>query len=94
MTENHEKLYSILLDVQKQIGQLGNETAKQSEMLVSLNNKVAIANGRTSKNEERIEVIEKTIDGYKNKAIGISAIVGFLVSMAIPFIKEKITSLW
>lgn len=88
MTENHEKLYSILLDVQKQIGQLGNETSKQSEMLISLNNKVAIANGRTSKNEEKIENVEKTIDGFKNKVAGISLAIGLTVSLIVPIIKK------
>lgn len=90
MTENHDKIYSILLDVQKQIGNLGNETSKQSEMLVSLNDKVAIANGRTSKNENRIEELEKTVSGFKNKVAGVSLVVGLLASIVVPFIKEKI----
>jgi len=57
--EHQDSHLNILLDIQKQLGKLGSETATQSEMLKALNDKVAIANGRTSKNENRISFLEE-----------------------------------
>ena len=57
--DQHEKLYGILLDVQKQIGTVNSETSRQSQMLIDLNAKVAIANGRTGKNEAAISMLKE-----------------------------------
>ena len=58
MPDKHEKMYEILLGIQKQIGDISRETGEQTKSLADLNTKVATANGRTSKNEERIEKLE------------------------------------
>lgn len=50
-TDSHEKLYSIALDLQKQMGVLGTETAKQSEILKSIETQVKYTNGRVTKLE-------------------------------------------
>jgi hypothetical protein len=88
--DNHEKLYEILLDVQKQIGHLGNETSKQSEMLIALNNKVAIANGRTTKNEEMLAKHQSILDDWKGKLAVIVVIVGFAGNLLISWIKKSL----
>jgi len=58
-TDQHEKLYGILLDVQKQIGTVNSETSRQSQMLIDLNAKVATANGRTGKLEASIIMLKE-----------------------------------
>lgn len=51
MAEDHERLYGILLDVQKQLGSVSRETGEQTKKLDALNEKVAVANSRTGKLE-------------------------------------------
>ena len=66
----HDKLYGILLDVQKQIGELksanteklgalSRETGEQTKKLDSLNDKVSVANGRTGKLEANVIMLKE-----------------------------------
>lgn len=88
MTEHQEKIFTLLLDVQKQIGDIGKETARQSEMLIALNKRVEIANGRTSKNESAIDAINKDIASFKSKAAGVALAVTMFGSLIITGIKQ------
>lgn len=90
MKDNKDPHLNILLDIQKQIGVLGSETARQSEMLVALNDKVAIANGRTTKNETSIKEHQTIIDNWKGR-IGVIVVVGgFVINLVIDFLKNKL----
>lgn len=57
--DTHEKVYTVLLDVQKQIGVVSRETGEQTKKLESIDNKVAVANGRTAKNEGDIAMLKE-----------------------------------
>ncbi len=57
--ESHDKIFNVLLGIQKQIGDVSRETGEQTEKLDALNAKVAIANGRTGKNEAQIANIRE-----------------------------------
>jgi len=75
----HDEHLNILLDIQKQLGGVGGETARQSEMLKALNEKVAIQNGRVEKNEKKLDEHEAIINNWKGKlaiVIGIAIFVG------------------
>jgi len=55
----HDKLYGILLDVQKQLGTLSRETGEQTKKLDALNDKVSVANGRTGKLEGQVIALKE-----------------------------------
>ena len=83
--ENHDKFYDLLLAVEKQISGISRETGEQTQKLDSLNDKVAIANGRTGKNEGQINALIQ----WKNYILGGVAIV-FIIGIyaATAFIRE------
>jgi len=55
----HDKLYGILLDVQKQLGAVSRETGEQTKKLDALNDKVSVANGRTGKLEGQVIALKE-----------------------------------
>lgn len=74
--ENPESHLTILLDIQKQLGTLGAETARQSEVLKRIDTQVQRTNGRVSTLE--------TEDNYrKGKLAIIGAIAGGVASIII-----------
>lgn len=91
-TDSHDKLYSIALDLQKQMGVLGTETAKQSEILKSIEAQVKYTNGRVTK----LEGINITNDKEKEFVRGKMAIVGvvaggigsIIISLIIKFLSK------
>lgn len=90
MTEQVDKHLGVLMDIQKQLGALGNETARQSAMLVALNDKVLIANGRTSKNESMIVAHQTILDNWKGRLAVIVVVSGFVGSLFTAWIKSKL----
>ena len=91
-TDQHDKLYSILLDVQKQLGVVSRETGEQTKKLDALNDKVAVANGRTSKNEVAISNNQESIAKLRNKSwyiMGAFAVISVIgLYAATQYIKE------
>lgn len=81
---------NILLDIQKQLGDVKTETRGQSEMLKALNEKVAIQNGRIYKAEGNIGSIQSLLENWKGKMVIIVAIVGIVGNLIITIIKSKI----
>lgn len=74
--EQIEEHLTILLDIQKQIGTLGAETARQSEVLKRIDTQVQKTNGRVTSLE--------TDDNYrKGKLAVIGAIAGGIASVII-----------
>lgn len=85
--ENHEKLYSILLDVQKQIGTVNSETSRQSQMLIDLNAKVGIQNGRITATEKVVAELKE----WRKYILGGFAVITFLGAYIIhAFIKDVV----
>lgn len=58
-SDKHDQIYNLLIDTQKQIGAVSRETGEQTKMLAALNEKVAIANGRTGKLEASIIMLKE-----------------------------------
>lgn len=74
--EHKEEHLTILLDIQKQLGTLGAETARQSEVLKRIDTQVQKTNGRVTSLE--------TDDNYrKGKLAVIGAIAGGIASVII-----------
>lgn len=90
MSEQVDKHLTVLMDIQKQLGALGNETARQSAMLVALNDKVLVANGRTTKNELMIQDHQKTLDNWKGRLAIIVIVSGFIGSLFTAWLKSKL----
>lgn len=88
--ENHDKLYSILLDVQKQIGNLGNETSRQSEMLISIDQQVKRTNGRVTLLESDNVTTKEFITGLKMKIALVVSLVSFAWLIAGDWVKRQI----
>lgn len=86
-TEAHDKLYAVALDVQKQIGVVSAETARQSQMLIDLNAKVAIANGRTAKNEGSIEMLKE----WRKYILGGIAIISLIGMFTLTAYIQKVS---
>lgn len=87
--ESNEHL-NILLDIQKQLGALGKETSMQSQMIISLNEKVAVANGRTTKNEAEIAKMKSILDNWKGKLAVILVMGGVVGKIVLDFIRKQI----
>ena len=94
MKESRDQHLGILLDIQKQLGDLKAETKGQSEMLHSLNDKVALANSKTAKNVMDIQAIKDERNIEKGKLYVIMAIGGFafsiVASVIVSFTKSKL----
>lgn len=76
--ENH---LSILLDIQKQLGDLKAESTGQSQMLISLDSRVAIQNGKVFKNVAEIQSLKDERNVFKGKLFVVMAIGGFAMSI-------------
>ena len=94
----HDKIYTVLLDVQKQMGTLGTtteeklgkidkETGRQSQMLIDLNAKVATANGRTAKNEGQIAELKE----WRKYILGGIAVVSLIGTFTLQAYIKKIS---
>lgn len=86
--DTHEKVYSVLLDVQKQIGTVSRETGEQTKKLDALNEKVAIANGRTAKNEGDILMLKE----WRKWILGGLAVATVTGMMAATYYIEKVAT--
>lgn len=86
MNKGSDQHLGILLDIQKQIGDLKAETKGQSEMLLSLNDKVATANSKTAKNILDIQAIKDERNVEKGKLYVVMAVGGFVFSIVASFI--------
>ena len=75
---------TLMLDIQKQIGNLGIETARQSEILNRIDSQVQRTNGRVTSLEA-----DKNIRQGKMAVIG--AIVGAVASILVGFIINLMT---
>lgn len=81
--KNNEQHLQILLDIQKQLGVLGAETSRQSEMLIRIDSQVQKTNGRVTQ-------LETTDNINKGKLAVIGAIAGALVSFIISLAVKKL----
>lgn len=90
MKESVDPHLNVLLDIQKQLGALGNETSRQSQMLIALNEKVAVANGRTTKNETILKEHQTILDNWKGKLAVIVVAAGFIGNLVISWVKKKL----
>lgn len=72
MPENHDKLYGILLDVQKQIGDVKTETGKQTGTIEGIDKKISYTNGKIAQAMKDIQAIQIELSDYpdvRDKAI-------------------------
>ena len=90
MSEPVDPHLLILIDLQKQQGVLLAETAKHSQMLLSLDDRVREANSKTAKNVTAIEENRSKLSDikdkeniFKGKMIIIIAIASALASIAV-----------
>jgi len=90
VNDNHEKLYTIALDMQKQLGGMSAEISKQSQMLVDLNVKVAIQNGKVASNQLAIQKLEGYNNVLKGKIIILTAFFSIVLSILIPILRDKL----
>jgi|JI10StandDraft_1071094.scaffolds.fasta_scaffold1172223_1 phage-related tail protein len=93
--DTHEKVYNVLLDVQKQIGAVSRETGEQTKKLDALNEKVATANGRTAKNESAIATNAAeiaTLREWRKYILGGLAVATVTGMMAATYYIEKIAT--
>lgn len=89
MKEKEQHL-QILLDIQKQLGDLKAETSAQSEMLKSLNDRVAIQNSKVFKNAEMIAKHQSILDNWQGKLTIIFLVSGIVGNLLLSYIKSKL----
>lgn len=65
MTDNHEKIFEVVLDLQKQLSVISRETGEQSKLLISIKDDTAKHNGRMTKAEEDIKKIQIRLSDYE-----------------------------
>lgn len=81
--KNNEQHLQILLDIQKQLGDLKAETSRQSEMLIRIDSQVQKTNGRVTQ-------LETTDNINKGKLAVIGAIAGTIVSFIVSLMVKKL----
>jgi len=85
---------SILLDLQKQLGDLKSETVKQSQVLLSIDAQVKKTNGRVTVLESTESIAKNTSNIRKGKFIVWGTIGGFIgavtLALLIGFIKKTL----
>lgn len=88
--EHNDPHLNILLDIQKQLGVVNRETGEQSKMLIALNEKVAIQNGRVTKAEQELKKVNSILDNWKGRLAIIVVIAGFLGNVIISWVKKEL----
>lgn len=88
--EHHDPHLNILLDIQKQLGVLGAETARQSEMLISIDKQAKLTNGRVTNLEKDNQSHKEFRANLKGKVAVISVVLGFAVNLIIDWAKKNI----
>ena len=85
---------NILLDLQKQLGDLKSETVKQSQVLLSIDAQVKKTNGRVTVLEATESITKNTKNIRKGKLIVWATIGGFIgavvLALFIGFIKNTL----
>lgn len=88
MKERTDPHLNILMDIQTQIGDIKSETRGQSEILISLDNRVKEANHKTAKNvaeiqavKDEVQVIKDERNINKGKMFVFMAIGGFVMTI-------------
>lgn len=74
---------TILLSIQKQVGDLSRETGEQTEKLESIETQTKITNGRVTKTEGDIRVIQDRIIYRKGRSAFIGALTGIAMAIII-----------
>lgn len=94
MNEGKDPHLTILLDIQKQLGVLGSETSRQSEMLKSIDAQVQKTNGRVTKLEkdeqERVKIESEEKGEKKIKSILWGSLGGIITAVIIATINKVI----
>lgn len=80
-----QQLLTILLDIQKQLGDANSVLSAHTVLLSSLDDRVALANSKTAKNILDIQTIKDEKNVFKGKNYVITIIVSFLstITMAV-----------
>lgn len=90
--EHKDPHLSILLDIQKQLGQLGRETGEQTEKLKSIEAQTMKTNGRVTKLEQLNEVIAREKEYARGKMAVIGVIAGGIGAIIMSVITKLITT--
>jgi len=88
--EHSDKHLSILLDIQKQLGDVKSETRGQSEMLRALNEKVAIQNGRVTKLEGVSNEQSVLISNWKGRLVVLASIISVGIGLLSSWIRKQV----
>lgn len=90
MKIDEEKIYGILLDVQKQIGSLSRETGEQTTKLNSIDEQVKKTNGRVTKLEGTTADLQQDKANFSGKTAVLAVIGAFLLTLLGRFIGTKL----
>jgi hypothetical protein len=89
-----DKMYSILIDLQRQIGNLSRETGEQTEIIKAVQIQTTKTNGRVTALEVKLEGMDQITAFSKGKKAAtialIGAVSGILVTLLVAFIKQKL----
>lgn len=88
--EQQDPHLNILLDIQKQLGVLGAETARQSETLNSIDKQAKITNGRVGQLEKVTGNHQSILDNWRGKLAVIVIMAGFVGNLIITWIKKEL----
>lgn len=80
---NHDKIYDMMLNFQKQLGDLSTETRGQSEILKAIKAQVEKTNGRVS-------LLEQFRDTLKGKIAVVVIVGGFVFNVFWAWVKKEI----
>lgn len=93
MKERTDPYLNILMTIQREIGDIKSETSGQSEILISLDNRVKEANHKTAKNvleiqavKDEVQVIKDERNINKGKVFVFMAIGGFVMTIVSPLL--------
>lgn len=96
MIENHEKIFEVVLDLQKQLSVISRETGEQSKLLISIKDDTTKHNGRMNKAEQDIKNLQIRLSDYEEIRSGTKDVVTTkkAIVMLISTIVLMCASIW